>query len=220
MFNYKYEDTELSYELFANLCQKGRKKEKKLRAYKWIYIFLLPLSLSLSRILFSAPSSVYKCICLPLLIRESLPCALSRIYVFFHVNFPFFSISDNVLRFVSLSRHTVSGVFSRPLSRPRLITRSPTSRSSLQSPPKHIFSKHQSSPVPVLSRFASIGRASCLTKSGFALRIHMQSAKSRSPQREHTPITTMIIRVLDTRLRDVYTFSAHFQRAIKKERKS
>lgn len=92
------------------------------------------------------------------------------------------SISGNVtfLRTVRFTfpRRTVSGVFSRPLSRPRLITLVflPLLLSSPQLPSKHIFSKRQSSPAPALSRFVSIDRlcvVSQLTKSGFALRIHL-----------------------------------------------
>jgi len=124
------------------------------------------------------------------------------------------SISRNItflrtIRFTFPRRRTVSGVFSRSLFHSRLITLVflPLLLSSLHLPSKHIFSKRQSSPAPVLSRFASIDRlcvVSQLTKSVFALRIHLWSMNSRSLQHEHIPITTMIIHVLDILLRNIF----------------
>jgi len=142
------------------------------------------------------------------------------IYIFFHVSCPFFSIFGNIMflrtvRF-TLSRHTVSGVFSRPLF--RLITLALQLLSSffsaISAETYFLETSEFTCSCPKSLRFDRSCVVSQLTRSGFALRIHMQSTKSRSPQREYTPITTMIIRVLDTRLRNVYTFSAHFLREI------
>jgi len=105
-----------------------KKEEKKRKNYELnestFFSSSLPLSLSLSLSLFlvfffSLSPSVYKCTCLLLLIREFLPRALSLSMSFSTSIFLFFLfLATSCARFVSLSRHTVSGVFSRPLSCP------------------------------------------------------------------------------------------------------